>query len=42
MRKGAAEGDLVEVLGDLKKGDMVIRHATDEMREGSPIKTSAK
>ena len=42
MRKDAAEGDLVEVLGDLKKGDMVIRHATDEMREGSPIKTSAK
>ena len=42
VRKGGAEGDLLEVMGDLKKGDMVIRHATDEMREGSPIKTSPK
>jgi membrane fusion protein, multidrug efflux system len=30
VRKGAADGDLVEVLGDLKAGDLVVRHATDE------------
>jgi RND family efflux transporter MFP subunit len=42
VRKGATDGDLVEVMGDLKKGDMVIRHATDEMREDSPIKASTK
>ena len=37
VRKGAAEGDLVEVLGDLKAGDMVVRRATDEIRDGSPL-----
>ncbi len=30
VRKGAADGDLLEVLGDLKPGDLVVRHATDE------------
>jgi len=39
VKKGAAEGDLIEVLGDLKPGDMVVRRATDELREGSPIQT---
>lgn len=37
VRKGAAEGDSVEVIGNLKPGDMVVRHATDELREGAPI-----
>lgn len=37
VRKGAAEGDLMEVLGDLKAGDMIVRRATDELREGSPL-----
>jgi RND family efflux transporter MFP subunit len=35
--KGASDGDLVEVSGDLKPGEMVIRRATDEIREGNPI-----
>jgi hypothetical protein len=42
VRKGAAEGDLVEVLGDLKSGDLVVRRATDELREGAPLKTPGK
>ena len=37
VRKLAAEGDLVEVLGDLKAGDLIVRRATDELREGTPL-----
>jgi len=42
VRKGAPDGDLVEVLGDLKPGDMVVRRANDEIREGAPLQTQAK
>jgi RND family efflux transporter MFP subunit len=35
VRKGAADGELIEVLGELKAGDLVVRRATDEIREGS-------
>jgi hypothetical protein len=42
VRKGAAEGDLVEVLGDLKPGDMVVRRANDEIREGTALQSQAK
>ena len=37
VKKGAAEGDLVEVIGNLKPGDTVVRRATDEMRDGAPL-----
>ena len=37
VKRGATDGDLVEVSGDLKAGDRVVRRATDELREGSPI-----
>lgn len=37
VSKGAVSGDLVEVLGALEPGDVVIRRATDEIREGSPV-----
>ena len=37
VKKGAADGDLVEVSGVLAAGDKVVRRATDELREGSPI-----
>jgi membrane fusion protein (multidrug efflux system) len=40
--KGASDGDLVEVSGNLQAGDMVVRRATDEIREGNPIQPSAK
>ncbi|HEY4365106.1 MAG TPA: efflux RND transporter periplasmic adaptor subunit [Bryobacteraceae bacterium] len=42
VRKVAADGDLVEVLGDLKAGDLIVRRANDEIREGSPLRTSAR
>ena len=37
VRKGASEGDLVEVTGNLRAGDRVVRRATDEMREGAAL-----
>jgi RND family efflux transporter MFP subunit len=42
VRKGAADGDLIEVLGEIKAGDMIIRRANDEMREGTPLRPAAK
>ncbi len=42
VKKGAAEGDLVEVIGNLRAGDMVVRRATDEMRDGAPLPAAAK
>lgn len=38
--KGTSDGDLMEVSGNLQAGDMVVRRATDEIREGTPIKPS--
>src|SRR4029077_10806929 len=37
VRKGVSEGDLMEVFGNLKPGDKVLRRATDEIRDGAPI-----
>jgi hypothetical protein len=42
VKKGVVDGDLVEVLGNLKAGDIVVRRATDEIREGTPVHTTAK
>jgi hypothetical protein len=42
VRKGATEGDLIEVLGELKTGEMVVRIATDEIREGSTVHSQGK
>jgi membrane fusion protein (multidrug efflux system) len=39
VRKGAAEGELVEVIGNLHAGDLVVRRGTDELREGAAIPT---
>jgi membrane fusion protein, multidrug efflux system len=38
VTKGAAEGDLIQVFGNLQSGDRIVRRATDEIREGSPIR----
>ena len=38
VKKGAADGDLVEVIGNLRAGDMVVRRATDEIRDGTPLR----
>jgi len=40
--KGTSDGDLIEVSGNLQAGDMVVRRATDEIREGTPIRPSPK
>jgi membrane fusion protein, multidrug efflux system len=40
VRRGAREGDLVEVQGDLAEGDVILRRASDETRDGSRIKTA--
>jgi len=42
VRKGPADGDLIEVLGDLKPGEMVVRRATDEIRDGAPLPARTK
>ncbi len=42
VTKGAADGDLVEVLGNLRPGDKVVRRATDEMRDGTPLQARAR
>jgi RND family efflux transporter MFP subunit len=38
VTKGAAEGDLIQVFGNLQSGDRIVRRATDEIREGSSIR----
>lgn len=38
VKKGATAGDQVEVAGDLKVGDVVVKRGTDELRNGSVIK----
>lgn len=38
VKKGAAVGDLVEVTGALKVGEVVVKRATDEIRNGAPLK----
>jgi multidrug efflux pump subunit AcrA (membrane-fusion protein) len=38
VRKGAADGDLIEVLGSLHAGDRVLRRGSDEVREGTALK----
>ena len=42
VKKGVAEGDLVEVFGNLQPGDQVIRRATDEIRNGAPIQIARR
>jgi RND family efflux transporter MFP subunit len=42
VRTGPAEGDMIQVMGELKRGDMVVRRATDEIRDGTRLQASAK
>ena len=37
VHKGPAVGNLIEVQGDLKPGDEVVDHATDEIRDGTEL-----
>ncbi len=38
VKKGAPDGDLIEVMGSLRAGDRVLRRGSDEVRDGTPIK----
>ena len=42
VRKGAEDGDLLEVIGNLQPGDQVVRRATDEIRDGAALQPPAK
>jgi len=42
VRKGPQAGDMTEVFGDLKAGDMVVKKGTDEIRDNSPVKVAKK
>jgi membrane fusion protein (multidrug efflux system) len=37
VRKGAEDGELIEVIGNLQPGDRVVRRATDEIRAGAAL-----
>jgi membrane fusion protein, multidrug efflux system len=38
VKKGAAQGDLVEVSGAIAEGDVIVKRASDELRAGTKIK----
>ena len=40
VHKGPTVGNLIEVQGDLKPGDEVVDHATDEIRDGTDLNNS--
>jgi RND family efflux transporter MFP subunit len=40
VQKGAADGDLIRVIGPIQEGDAIVRRATDEIREGMNLKSS--
>jgi membrane fusion protein, multidrug efflux system len=42
VRKGDADGDLIEVRGNLSAGDRVLRRGTDEVREGDALAARGK
>jgi RND family efflux transporter MFP subunit len=42
VKKGIADGDLLQVIGDLKPGDLVVRRANDEIRDGTPLRIASK
>ena len=41
VRRGSTVGDRVEVFGELRDGDEVVRRGNDEIRDGSPLAGSA-
>jgi multidrug efflux pump subunit AcrA (membrane-fusion protein) len=38
VKKGFQSGDKMEVYGKLQAGDKVVKNATDEIRDGQPVK----
>ena len=41
VNRGSRVGDLVEVFGPLKEGDVIVRRGTDELREGAKVTVQA-
>jgi membrane fusion protein (multidrug efflux system) len=41
VRRGHAAGDLMEVLGELRPGDRIVRQASDEIRDGARLTVGA-
>lgn len=41
IARGPAVGNLVQVYGDLKQGDAIVRRGTDELRAGTRVQASA-
>lgn len=39
VKRGAAAGELIQVLGPLRAGEMIVKRATDEIREGTTLLT---
>jgi RND family efflux transporter MFP subunit len=42
VRRGVQNGDMIEVFGDLREGDVVVRRGTDELRPGTSIATTTQ
>jgi membrane fusion protein (multidrug efflux system) len=40
VKTGPSEGDLIEVLGQLHARDRIVKRATDEIRDGSPLQVA--
>ncbi len=38
VKTGAADGEKIEVIGDLKRGDMVVTHGNERLRAGQQVK----
>ena len=41
VKRGESNGDVIEVFGDLRAGDDVVRRANDEIRPGTKINLAA-
>lgn len=41
VRRGQVNGDLIEVFGDLREGDVIVRRGNDEIRPGTKIAPAA-
>jgi RND family efflux transporter MFP subunit len=41
VKKGFSSGDQMEIYGKLEKGDQVVKKASDEIRDGSPVKAGS-
>jgi hypothetical protein len=41
VRRGEVDGNVIEVFGDLREGDIVVRRGNDEIRPGTKIPVAA-